>query len=518
MSGKILLVASRCDACSGLDKHGFKELMSLVKSDKRIGKIFEIDQLCAAEQRKKIKSLSAGACDRAIIASWCSQEALGRIALPKGIDSSLVEFVDFSIQTPKGAKERPKPESFASAVRAIAARLILSEPVRDKRISFSSKAVAVIGLSDAALAVARGLARHGVRTRLLISQKLPKMKERNIDVIDEASIAALTGFPGNFKISYAQRGSGKETDCAAVLLVSERCLAEVRPPANPRVKFVPLEQFDDFALSGTKLKGIVFLDDLGSLASGSAPSVPAWHLLLESAKNAAAEALADSITVISRDVKAAGLLELIWKEAAEAGVKFVRYDDKTRPRIERSEPIISVRDLVLGEMLGIPADVIVAPITTRPLETMFIERLFVPGDWDLRVRSRGPQRGLGQSSCDGIFVVGYAGYAKLTDQAYPELGAAISEIVAFMKRGYHVVKGAIAEIDEDKCSACNSCVRTCPYRAAIMNDRWKAEIIEEKCAGCGNCVAVCPSRAIELKNCTRLQIASQIIASQEAVF
>lgn len=518
MSGNILIVISRCAACSGLDKQRFKELTSLVRRNGRAGKILEVDQLCAPEKERRLRTFKAGSCDRAIIASWCSQEAIGKLPLPKGIDPSLVEFVDFSIQTPKNAKERPRFELLASMISMTAVRLALSEPVKERRIKFATRTVAVIGSSEAALRAARGLVQHGVSVTLIISQKLPRVKERNIDVIDEASVEKLTGIPGNFKIFYSQHGLTKETDCAAVLLVAERCLAEVRPPANPRIKFVPLERFGDYLPSGAKPKGIVFLDDLGSLAAASDPSVPAWHLLLESARDAAAANLAECITVILRDVKAAGLLELIWKEAAEAGVKFVRYDNKTRPRIDKSEPMISVKDLVLGENLNIPADVVIAPITTRPLEPMFIERLFVPGDWDFRVRSRGPQRGLGQSSCDGIFVVGYAGYARLTDQAYPELGATIAEIVRFIRQGYHVVREAVAIIDEDKCSACNTCVRTCPYRAPIINDRWKAEIVKEKCTGCGSCVAVCPSRAIELKNCTRQQIASQILSSQEVAF
>jgi heterodisulfide reductase subunit A-like polyferredoxin len=75
----------------------------------------------------------------------------------------------------------------------------------------------------------------------------------------------------------------------------------------------------------------------------------------------------------------------------------------------------------------------------------------------------------------------------------------------------------VAEITEAKCSACFTCVRTCPYRAAEMNDSWKAVIIADKCQGCGNCVAVCPSKAIELKNCTRPQIAKEVAASMEVV-
>jgi len=519
MTGKkILLLVSSCTVCSGLDNRNFDRLISQLKQDRRIGKILELDQICRAEQKRKIRSLNTRGSDRAIIASWCSREALGKIPLPKGIDPSLVEVLDLSLYSPKGVKGQPSPEPLMCAIRETAARLALSEPVRDRRIRFSSDAVAVIGSHEGAMRAARALAQHGYKAILIISQKLPKQKDRNIEVIDEAVIKNLDGIPGNFQISYVQHGEEKKVACAAVLLVGERCLADVRPPTNPRVRFVPLERFDEFMSSGAKSKGIVFLDDLGSLTSASDTPVPLWHSLLESAKNAASAGLAEQVSVIARDIKAAGLLELVWKEAAESGVKFIRYDDKSRPKIDKVEPIIMVKDIVLGETLEIPADVIVAPVTTRPWEPVFIERMFVPGDWDVRVRSRGPQRGIGQSPCDGIFVVGYAGFAKLTDQSYPELGAVLSELSAFLNRGYHIAKGAIAVIDEDKCSACNTCVRTCPYRAARMNDRWKAEIIAEKCAGCGNCVGVCPSRAIELKNCTRAQIESQLLVSQEAIF
>ncbi|MEM4262856.1 MAG: hypothetical protein QXY98_03880, partial [Thermoplasmata archaeon] len=344
MSGKILLILSRCSACSWLDKNSFKDLVSQIRLDKRIGKIIETDKICDSKGKKKLKSSASGGCDRAIIASWCSQESLGKIPLPKGIDPSLVEFVDLSLLSPKGPKERSSPELLAGAVRESAARLALSRPVKDRRIRYSSKFVAVIGSSDAAIRAARALAQHGIPTRLIISQKASKPKDGNIELIDEATINGLTGIPGNFRLSYRRRGEELETDCAAILLVGERCMADVRPPTNPRVRFVPLERLEDFATSGLRVKGIAFLDDLGSLASVSDVSVPLWHLLLESAKSTAVAGYAENVTVIARDVKAAGLLELSWKEAAEAGVKFVRYDDKTRPRIDKSEPIILVKD------------------------------------------------------------------------------------------------------------------------------------------------------------------------------
>ena len=515
---KVCAIIASCEACSGIPKTEMDKAISALKEDKNIGAVLSVKPPCMREAKKEHKALQITGCDRAVVVTWCSQERIGgAIALPKAISSSLIEMIDLSIYTSKDEKDKTSVDVLARVIRENAARLILAEPLKDRRLPYVSKVVAVIGSSDQAIKAAKALASNRIAARLITSQSILETKAEHLEMICEALPEALSGIPGNFKIAYKKNGERKETDAAAILLVSERCLSNIRPPANPRVSFVPLEQFENYSKRGGKVKGIAFLDDLYSLTTAADPNVPAWHTLLESAKTAAANKLADCVTVIARDVKAVGLLELAWKEAAEAGVKFIRYDDKTRPKIEKTEPVISVKDLVLGESLQIPADVIVAPVTTKPWEPPFIEKLFIPSDWDFRVRSRGPQRGLAQSSCDGIFLAGYASFAKLTDQAYPDLGSVVSQIVSFMHRGYHVAKGAVADINEGKCSACFTCVRTCPYRAAKMNESWKAEIIADKCAGCGNCVAVCPSKAIELKNCTRPQLQSQVNASLEVM-
>ncbi|MDH4122983.1 MAG: 4Fe-4S binding protein [Thermoplasmata archaeon] len=516
MSKKTLVILSDCSSCIGLGESELDNILSLLKQDKNIGAILRMKPVCDRKARKEYKTLDVHGCDRAIIVYWCSMEQIGAsITLPKKIHPSLVETLNMSLCSPKGKNERANPERLTRIIKEIAARLSLAEPVKDRQIKFSSSEISVIGSSDQAIKAAKALALHGIKTKLIVPQSLPNVKLENIEIIDGAEINGLSGIPGNFKISYFKKGERKETDAAGILLMSERCLVDVRPPANPRIKFVPLEQFEDHVKSGSRAKGIVFFDDLGSLTSTTDQSIPAWHILLESAKTAVTNKIADSVCVVARDVKASGLLELAWKEAAEAGVKFIRYEDKARPKIEKSGPFVSVKDLVLGESLLIPADIIVAPITSRPWEPSFIEKLFIPSDWNFRVRSRGPQRGLGQSTCDGIFLFGYSAFGKLTDQAYPDLGSVVSQISSFMRQGYHVAKGAVAEINEEKCSACYTCVRTCPYRAATMNASWKAEIVSEKCAGCGSCVAVCPSKAIELKNCTREQIKSQIETSLE---
>ena len=515
---KLCIVILDCEGCSGLCKADIDKLSESLTASQKAAKVVTVKPPCNRELRKELRELNPEGCDRAVIGIWCSPEIFSSANwLPKRFSPSLVDVVDLSVFMSKTANCASQLEKLSKVLQISAAGIANAEALKDRKIPFSSKSVAVIGSNDRAISAAKLLASKGMHVKLISTEAAPNVSGSNLEVIDSVMPEALNGLPGNFKIKFSRKGDKNETDAASVLLVSERCLSKVMPPKDSKSKVVALESFKDYSSSGVKVTGMVFLDDLMTFNTAAEQVTPAWHTLIEAAKTAAANKLADMITVIARDVKAAGLLEMAWKEAAEAGVKFVRFDDKSRPKINKEEPTISVKDLVLGETIDIPADVIVTPTTTRPIEPFFIERLFLPSDWDMKSRLRGPQRGTAQSPVDGVFMIGYAGFNKLLDIPEPELDSAVAQIMSFMQKGHHVAKGAVAVIEEGKCSACLTCVRTCPYRAAIMNDSWKAEIIADKCNGCGNCVAVCPSVAIELKNCTRPQINAQISTSTEVV-
>ena len=53
-----------------------------------------------------------------------------------------------------------------------------------------------------------------------------------------------------------------------------------------------------------------------------------------------------------------------------------------------------------------------------------------------------------------------------------------------------------AEIIEEKCAACLTCVRVCPYEVPIITPLRTVEIRSERCQACGVCVGECPVRAI----------------------
>jgi len=55
-----------------------------------------------------------------------------------------------------------------------------------------------------------------------------------------------------------------------------------------------------------------------------------------------------------------------------------------------------------------------------------------------------------------------------------------------------------AEVDEEVCVGCETCVERCQMDAISMVDE-KAHVVENRCIGCGLCVTTCPTDAMALK-------------------
>ncbi|MFA7468147.1 MAG: 4Fe-4S binding protein, partial [Desulfotomaculaceae bacterium] len=58
--------------------------------------------------------------------------------------------------------------------------------------------------------------------------------------------------------------------------------------------------------------------------------------------------------------------------------------------------------------------------------------------------------------------------------------------------------GVVAVVQPDKCAACLTCVRLCPFGAPRVNN-YAAEIESVLCQGCGTCAGECPNKAITLQ-------------------
>jgi heterodisulfide reductase subunit A len=111
-------------------------------------------------------------------------------------------------------------------------------------------------------------------------------------------------------------------------------------------------------------------------------------------------------------------------------------------------------------------------------------------------------------------MAGLAHYPKPIDETITQAKAAVARTMTILSKDGIYVGGVVASVNSDKCAACLTCVRTCPYGAPRIGEEGYAIIEPAACRGCGACVAECPGKAINLKHFTD----EQIIAKTDALF
>jgi heterodisulfide reductase subunit A-like polyferredoxin len=87
------------------------------------------------------------------------------------------------------------------------------------------------------------------------------------------------------------------------------------------------------------------------------------------------------------------------------------------------------------------------------------------------------------------------------------------------------VGGIVAQVDEEECVGCLTCVRICPYHVpqiqagftGVGGIKGAAYIEAAQCHGCGICVGECPARAIQLLHYRDAQMEAKIAALMEPV-
>ena len=65
------------------------------------------------------------------------------------------------------------------------------------------------------------------------------------------------------------------------------------------------------------------------------------------------------------------------------------------------------------------------------------------------------------------------------------------------KKMIHRMEGVEVRIDQDKCTGCGKCFKTCIYDGLKMKNN-KTSIIQDNCMGCGRCEMKCPSGAVSV--------------------
>jgi heterodisulfide reductase subunit A-like polyferredoxin len=118
---------------------------------------------------------------------------------------------------------------------------------------------------------------------------------------------------------------------------------------------------------------------------------------------------------------------------------------------------------------------------------------------------------------EGIFVCGTAHSPKLVSETISQAYAAASRAATFLSESEISLSAVTAEVDQDHCSSCLICVRSCPYGVPRINADGVSQIDEALCHGCGICASECPAKAIELNWYEDAQILSKVDSLLEGV-
>ena len=124
-----------------------------------------------------------------------------------------------------------------------------------------------------------------------------------------------------------------------------------------------------------------------------------------------------------------------------------------------------------------------------------------------------------------MFLAGAAHYPKFLDETIVQAKAAASRAATILAHDSIAAGGAIAIVSPEKCTACLTCVRICPYHVPQVSANFNgvghiigAAFIEAAaCQGCGICVSECPAKAISLMHYRDGQVLTKVEALLEEV-
>jgi heterodisulfide reductase subunit A2 len=211
--------------------------------------------------------------------------------------------------------------------------------------------------------------------------------------------------------------------------------------------------------------------------------------------------------------------EDLYRRTSEANTLFLMYEKGDYPVIQKApsgdecEMLILVNEMLSGETIEIPADLVVLMVGMEArADCREVARMVnISCDRDGWFIESHPKLDPVATTTDGIYIAGACQAPKDIPDTVAQARAAAARIMARIAHGTIEVDAVYAEIDEDRCSGCRICNALCPYVAIEFDDeKHRSRVISALCKACGACVAACPSSAITARGFTDQQIFAQI--------
>jgi heterodisulfide reductase subunit A-like polyferredoxin len=348
-------------------------------------------------------------------------------------------------------------------------------------------------------------------------------KHPNIEVLFNSEVKETGGFIGNFNTTISTPAGERQVDHGATIMATggqayqpEEYLYGQHPNIFTSLEFDKLIAGQDPRIDAATQA--VFIQCVGSRE----PQRPYCSRLccthsVESAIELKRRQKDLDVFVLYRDLRTYGEKELLYKEARELGVIFIRFDLESKPRVEQDggglkvtifDPILQMPVVLRPDLLTLASAIL--PNSVEKLGEIFK----VPRNAEGFLNEAHAKLRPVDLPSDGIFLAGLTHYPKPIDESIAQAMAAAGRAATFLAKDQVEVGGIVAVVDQDKCAVCLTCVRTCPFNVPVIDYTADAAYIDPaKCQGCGICPSECPAKAITLKNFSD----SQIIAQETAL-
>ena len=222
------------------------------------------------------------------------------------------------------------------------------------------------------------------------------------------------------------------------------------------------------------------------------------------------------VYVLFRELRTGGLLEDAYRLAREAGVRFLRYDADRPPEVRRAADGLEVVVEVTGRRrkLGLAADLVVLSAGIAPGEHADLAaRLKLPLTDDGFFLEAHPKLRPIDFAADGVFLCGLAHSPQTIPDVIAQAKGAAARAATLLSREALESTGAVAVVDERRCTGCGLCVSACAYEARRLDEESRVALVEEVlCQGCGACAAACPSGATRQLTLERRQMLAMLEA------
>ncbi|MEN6331230.1 MAG: FAD-dependent oxidoreductase, partial [Smithella sp.] len=363
---------------------------------------------------------------------------------------------------------------------------------------------------------------EGLDTRKHLKSLLDKISKNSlITVYTSSQIKKIDGFIGNYKTTVQAKDGEKVFEHGIVIVATgayENKPKDYLYGQSAKVKTqreletLIYEKPADLAA----VKSVVMIQCVGS--RDKEHPYCSRYCCSEAVKNALELKAADpsrDITILYRDIRTFAFKEDYYKQAREANIKFISYEEDRKPEViaDGDKVAVKVLDPILNEEISLTADMVALSVgvVPNPENAAIGQMLKVPTNQDGFFLEAHVKLRPVDFQTDGVFMCGMAHSPKFSDESVTQANAAVSRACTVLTLDFIEAEGKTAYVNKERCSACGLCEINCPYSAIRVNvDEGCAEVNAVLCKGCGVCTASCRMNAVDLNGFNNEEVLAQI--------